>query len=187
MNGKNLCAKINANNFRALAIHGAVVFLSIVLALVLSFVLVSLSTESPLVVFGGIFAVMGLYVLFAYLFLMPLLKNNLLSVIYLPILLIVVVGILHAFHVVGTEVFPNSTSPIGLVALIINAPSIFIVFVASELFKGSGPLHYSTSELNTVSILYLAALLPALCMYAGLRLKMWRQGRDGNPPAENEV
>jgi len=162
-----------ASNLCALIIHVVTVAFSIILAFILSAILISVESY-PLAIFG-ILTVPSMYILFAYYFLAPLKKNNFLPVTILSAVLFALAGCLHLLNIISSGEVPGIGSAVGIVVLASNAPSIFIIAAAYSALIN--PDLYQDFAAFEPLILYLAALLPPLCMYLGLRIKMWRQNK----------
>ena len=144
------------NTVRAFAIHAALVvsFFGVAAALVFvpsSFIFALVFPGMPL-----------LYMFLAYRFLTPLPKNNLLSVSFLAVLLLLF------YAVYAVVYFTDGTYSESI--FILNSPFLSIATFAYLAFFGSDPAPSASFWLALI-----AAPFPSLSMYAGLRLKMWTQ------------
>jgi len=153
-----------SNNLRTFAIHGA-------LAVPALGIVITGSIVFHLAIFVlALLALPFAYMFLAYRLLTPLPKGNLLSVSFLPIALIslYIVGFMHylATGVVNDDVW------------------MFVWFLNPAFtFTALGVYAYVTAEAvrsNTLIVFTLssiAACVPSLLMYMGLRIKMWQQGK----------
>jgi len=149
-----------SNNLRAFAIHAALILSVFGVAAALVFV------PSPLIfvlVFPGIPL---LYIFLAYCFLTPLPKNNLLSVSFLTIFLVLLYAVSAAIHF--------TAGPYSEGIFILNSPFLSIATFAYLALFGNDPAPQTILWLALI-----AAPFPSLSMYAGLRLKMWTQKKRG--------
>jgi len=114
-------------------------------------------------------ALIVLYAVFGYRYLTPLYKYNVVPLLPLSILLLsfAAVEVLS-----GTEMF----------TLMTNMPSVLTLAAADNLIRAHD-LHSGASVGAVVG----AAFLPSLLMYAGLRLKMWREAKVAPTPESAEA
>lgn len=145
---------ILSNNLRALAIHGAIVGVSLV-------AVIFLQNFFYFAVFAfGMIAPLLLYVLLAFRFLVPLSKGNFLSVLFLPILLIAFfLATMAQINAMLALNFPSSFAILAIYASLIEEPTL-------------------SYELSALAPALISALMPSLLMYAGLCLKAWQQNRN---------
>jgi len=153
-----------SNNLRALAIHGALTVLALGIVITGSIVF-------NLIIFAfALLAVPLVYMFLAYRLLTPLPKGNLLSVSFLPIALIslYIVGFMHylATGVVNDDVwmFMWFLNP----AFTFTALGVY-AYVTAEAVRSNTLIVFTLSSI--------AACVPSLLMYMGLRIKMWQQGK----------
>ena len=153
-----------SNNLRAFTIHGVLTVLSLGIVITGSIVF-------SLIIFAlALLAVPLVYMFLAYRLLTPLPKGNLLSVSFLPIALIslYIVGFMHylATGVVNDDVwmFVWFLNP----AFTFTALGIY-AYVTAEAVRSNTLIVFTLSSI--------AAFVPSLLMYAGLRIKIWQQSR----------
>jgi len=152
-----------ANIIASFIIHVSIVAFSVMLAVVLTLAMMFIPFMyfllSPPVWALGLFALVGLYALLGYRFLTPTPDYNLLSVsvLILAIALVSIVGNLLGDWFV----------------MLPNLPAFYAVAMIDSLLRISFP----DQPLSNFSFL-IAALLPSLFMYLGLRIKIWRQDKS---------
>jgi len=148
-----------SNALRSSAICAAAVLLvTVSIFLPLGFLGFNIAT---LVALGG-------YVFLGYRYLKPLSRLNLLPILFPAVL----VGTLSALVVLLTPTSPYGE--IGLIALL-NLPAITLVDIM--LFSFAGIASYTDPRLH-LFIVIIAAFIPSLFMYLGLRLKMGFKRRE---------
>ncbi|MCL2379419.1 MAG: hypothetical protein FWC81_01325 [Coriobacteriia bacterium] len=162
-------ATVFDNNLRALAIHGVALLIFTVITIIEAnipgFSLPSLAWTFALLL------IMGMYVFLANRFLLPISTvKNVLSVIYLPILLVVVTTAHVLLYLDGVNLAQGVYDSVSFLAFALNVPAIFIVVTVSGFFTTPGVSFGPVAFI----MLYIAALLPPLLMYAGLCLRAWR-------------
>jgi len=140
-------------------IHNMTVFLLTHGLLMLITAVMSFFLLSPLLAILP--ALVSLYVVLGCRYLMPLPKNNFVPFIPLTILLF---GVALAAAQSGQEMF----------SLMVNVPSILLLVLLENFIRPPEP--YSPISPD---VIIGAAFIPSLLMYAGLRLKIWRESKRG--------
>ena len=151
-----------SNIRRSFAIHIGISIFSIVAGIVLSIAALVLAqfsvgilhTFPSVIMAAGLIATLGLYVFLGHRILAILPKYNLLSISFISLLLI-----LQSVFLQGE----------GWIAL---APNLVAIFVVASLNNLLGDSYSMFAHAYVV-----AACLPSLLMYAGLRIKIWQQSR----------
>ena len=174
MKDKGIFDKINDNNLRAFVIHGAIILLWVVM--LLPFDAFGILPSDLLMYPYILIAVPLLYVVLGYRFLTPLSSKGLLSVSYLSILFVVLSIILSVGVLVGGmgNFLGDEFGTFTFAVVAPNIPSIYALVITFELISGPEPVHH----LIPLSISYIAAFVPTLLMFAGMRLKLWRQTKQ---------
>ena len=152
LTSRALVVALVVNNLKVVGIHTAIILMA-------SFVMLMLSFQDWVNVFAEYIlapTILILYVLTGYL-LRALPKYNFISVVGLPILFLLL------FYILPTLV------PVPILGIFVfyNMPAFAIVDMLYSTFMGAGEVDVPTRWVH-----FVALLLPSLCMYLGLCLKV---------------
>ena len=178
------------NNLVSLLLHGAVTVVYFIFVVAIAIVLQEINAVDAALnfaVFGSFLLAVVIYALCGFKYLIPLSRGNLLSLLLLPVLLAVLPLAVGYFMfcisggIIFTGFFDNGAA--HSLGAMINAPAVWSITPLFGYFMTVDP--YTAWEPPAIQIV--AAIVPSICMYAGIRLQMGRKGEYSQPNQAGEL